>query len=91
MKTEYLYPDISDRRDTATWEEASSADIYEQAHQRVKTMLADYYPQHIKPDIDSKIRRHFDIRLKPKNMRAGNGRWQSMPQNRRPKDETNTV
>ncbi len=75
MKTEYLYPNISDRRDTATWEEAGSPDIYEQAHQRVKMMLADYYPQYIRPDVDSKIRQHFDIRLKPEDMRAGNGRW----------------
>ncbi len=75
MKTEYLYPNISDRRDTATWEDAGSPDIYEQAHQRVKSMLTDYYPQYIKAEADRKIREHFDIRLTPQAMRPGNGRW----------------
>jgi trimethylamine--corrinoid protein Co-methyltransferase len=75
MKTEFLYPQLADRRDTASWEKDGSPDIYEQAHQRVKTMLKDYYPAYIPPDVDSQIRQKFDIRLKPEEMKRGNGRW----------------
>jgi trimethylamine--corrinoid protein Co-methyltransferase len=75
MKTEFLYPQLADRRDTASWEKDGSPDIYEQAHQRVKTMLKDYYPAYIPPGVDSQIRQKFDIRLKPEEMKRGNGRW----------------
>ena len=75
MKTEFLYPAIADRRDTDSWEADKSPDIYERAHGRVKEMLRDCYPQYIPPHVDEKIRQAFDIRLKPEDMRAGNGRW----------------
>jgi hypothetical protein len=38
-------------------------------------MLKDYYPAYIPPDVDSQIRQKFDIRLKPEEMKRGNGRW----------------
>ncbi|MCP4422585.1 MAG: trimethylamine methyltransferase, partial [Chloroflexi bacterium] len=68
MKTEFLYPTLSDRRDTASWEADKSPDIYEQAHGRVKEMLRDYYPQYIPPSVDNKIRQAFDIRLAREDM-----------------------
>ncbi|HNB54038.1 MAG TPA: trimethylamine methyltransferase family protein [Anaerolineales bacterium] len=75
MKTEFLYPTLSDRRDTTTWERDGSPTIYVQAHERVKRMLRDHYPEYIPRAVDRKIREHFDIRLKPEEMRGGNGRW----------------
>ena len=75
MKTEFLYPNLSDRRDTTSWEQDGSPTIYEQAHERVKDMLRKHYPQHIPPDIDRKIRQHFDIRLREEEMKYGNRRW----------------
>lgn len=75
MKTEFLYPELADRRDTDSWEKDGSPDIYEQAHQRVKSMLKSYYPTYIPSDVDRKIRQQFDIRLPPEAMRRGNGRW----------------
>jgi trimethylamine:corrinoid methyltransferase-like protein len=52
-----------------------SKDIYEVAHERVKVLLANYYPEYIDPKIDVKIRANFPIKLRPEDMKPGNGRW----------------
>jgi trimethylamine--corrinoid protein Co-methyltransferase len=75
MKSEFLYPEISDRRNPGDWGDAGRESLYDQAHTRLQTMLADYYPIYIDPAIDAKIRDRFPIKLDPKDMRAGNGRW----------------
>lgn len=75
MKTEFLYPSLSDRRDTTSWELDGSPTIYVQAHERVKELLRGHYPEYIPRAVDRKIREHFDIRLKVEEMRRGNGRW----------------
>lgn len=75
MRTEFLYPSLADRRDAARWQNSGSPSIYAQAHERVKAMLKEHYPTYINTTVDEKIRQHFDIRLPPAAMRAGNGRW----------------
>lgn len=75
MKTEYLYPDLANRQTVGAWEEDGSMTMYEKARERVKSLLADYYPERIDPAIDEKIRQRFPIKLNPQDMRAGNGRW----------------
>jgi trimethylamine--corrinoid protein Co-methyltransferase len=75
MRTEYLYPEIADRLAPAVWEKAGRKTLYEQAHERVRELLASYYPQYIDPRADERIRDRFPIRLDPKDMRPGNGRW----------------
>ncbi len=75
MKSEFLYPEISDRHNLGDWNDAGRQTLYDQAHTRLKSMLADYYPQYIDPAVDAKIRERFPIKLDPKDMRAGNGRW----------------
>jgi len=75
MNSEFLYPDIADRLTPGAWVDGGSVTIYEQAHERVTTMLRDYYPVYIDPEADKRIREHFPIRLQPQDMRAGNGRW----------------
>ena len=50
-------------------------DLYAQAHDKVGQMLADYYPEYIDPKADQRIRERFPIRLKPEEMKPGNGRW----------------
>jgi trimethylamine:corrinoid methyltransferase-like protein len=44
-------------------------------YEKAKKMLADYYPEHIKPEVDQRIRDKFDIRIVPAEMKRGNGRW----------------
>ncbi len=55
MQTEYLYPEVGDRRSTGDWEETGSPDIYQLAHEKVKKMLADHYPEYIDPQADARI------------------------------------
>jgi trimethylamine--corrinoid protein Co-methyltransferase len=75
MRSEYLYPGISDRSHADDWMDKGSKDIYEVAHERVKALLDDYYPEYIDSKIDAKIRENFPIRLRPEDMKPGNGRW----------------
>jgi len=75
MQTEYLYPEVGDRRSAGDWEETGSRDIYQLAHEKVKKMLAEHYPEYIDPQADARIRERFPIKLSAQDMRAGNGRW----------------
>lgn len=75
MTSEFLYPEVADRTAPGAWEEAGHPTIYERAHRRVHELLADYYPPYIPPDADRRIRERFPIRLRPEDMRSGDGRW----------------
>jgi trimethylamine--corrinoid protein Co-methyltransferase len=75
MRTEYEYPEISDRGTPSDWEGMGSPDARQRAGERVKTLLSSYYPEHIDPAIDSKIRDQFPIVLAREDMQPGNGRW----------------
>ena len=37
MQTEYLYPEVGDRRTANEWEASGSESIYELAHEKVKS------------------------------------------------------
>jgi len=75
MQSEYLYPEIADRLTPGAWEEMGRHTLYEQAHEKVKEMLTDYYPTYIDAAVDKRIRDKFPIKLRPEDMQAGNGRW----------------
>jgi trimethylamine--corrinoid protein Co-methyltransferase len=75
MQTEYLYPEVADRRTAGEWEATGKGDVTELAHEKVKSILARHYPDYIAPAADRKIRERFPIRLEPGDMRPGNGRW----------------
>ena len=75
MQTEYLYPEVADRRTPGEWEVTGKEDVYELAHEKVKKVLSGYYPDYIDPAADQRIREHFPIRLSQADMQAGNGRW----------------
>jgi trimethylamine--corrinoid protein Co-methyltransferase len=75
MQGEYHYPSMADRLTPGAWQEMGCKTIYEQAHERVGDMLRDYYPVHIDPAADARIRDKFPIRLRPEDMMSGNGRW----------------
>jgi trimethylamine--corrinoid protein Co-methyltransferase len=74
MQTEYLYPEVADRRTPGEWEVTGKQDVYELAHNKVKKILASHYPEYINPLADKNIRDRFPIRLARENMCAGNGR-----------------
>jgi trimethylamine--corrinoid protein Co-methyltransferase len=75
MQTEYLYPEVADRRTAGEWEVTGKEEISELAHQRVKKILSSHYPEYVSGAADRRIRENFPIRLAPEDMRAGNGRW----------------
>jgi len=75
MQTEYLYPEIGDRRTANDWQDGGRETVYELAHSRVKQMLSSHYPEYIPAEADARIREKFPIKLDAKDMKAGNGRW----------------
>ncbi len=75
MQTEYLYPDVADRRSPGEWEAGGKEDVYELAHGKVKSILSSHYPEYIDPVADARIREKFPIRLAREDMCPGNGRW----------------
>jgi trimethylamine--corrinoid protein Co-methyltransferase len=75
MQSEYLYPEVGDRRTPNEWEEGGHPTIYALAHEKVKAILSSHYPEYIDPKADAVIREKFPIKLDPLDMRPGNGRW----------------
>jgi trimethylamine--corrinoid protein Co-methyltransferase len=75
MQTEYLYPQVADRRSVGDWEEGGRTTIYRQAYERVKKLLSTHYPEYIGAKADARIREKFPIRLEREDMTPGNGRW----------------
>lgn len=70
MESDFLYPEIADRKSPAEWEEAGSKDIREVAQEKVREILATHYPSHISAEVDPKLRAMFDIKLPKNRMQA---------------------
>ncbi len=75
MKTDYLYPDIADRRSISEWEDAGARDARDVARDKVRKILAENYPSHIPEQVDRQLRDTFNIILPRDRMFAGNGAW----------------
>ena len=75
MQTEYLYPEVADRRTAGEWEVTGKEDVSELAHQKVQDILSSHYPDYISRAADRRIREHFPVRLDRADMQPGNGRW----------------
>jgi len=76
MQSEFLYPEVADRRTPGEWEATGKEDIYELANREVKKVLSSHYPDYIGTAADIQIRDKFPIRLTKQDMRPGNGRWE---------------
>jgi len=63
MQTDFVYPEIGDRRTIAEWEGDGSKDIREVARARTRQILKQHYPEHISAELEQKLRDKFDIRL----------------------------
>jgi trimethylamine--corrinoid protein Co-methyltransferase len=75
MQTEYLYPEIADRRSASVWAEAGGRDVLEAAHERVHQILGSHYPNYLAGPTDAAIRERFPVRLAPSDMQAACRRW----------------
>jgi len=69
MQTEYLYPDVGDRRSPNDWAERGSLDVLQRAAEKARDILAHHYPTHIPDAVDAAIRREFPVRLPREGMR----------------------
>lgn len=63
MKTDFLYPDLADRRSIAEWETANGPGINLRAKDEAIRLLAGHFPQVLDTALDTALRREFDIRL----------------------------
>ena len=70
MKSDFLYPKISDRTSFDEWNNAGRVDIGQKAAARAKEILKDYFPNHIKTDFIKEIRNKFEIKIEPHKMRS---------------------
>ena len=68
MQSDFLYPEISDRRTPDEWTEAGSPTIRNSALARTKQILRNHYPEHISISTEQAIRERYDIHLTPAAM-----------------------
>ncbi len=62
MKTDYVYPNLADRRSVAEWQAAGSPDLWDRAAARVKEILGNP-PTHLDRNAEARIRSAFEIHL----------------------------
>ena len=68
MKSDFVYPDLADRQAPDAWLANGAPAINNTAQRAAKETLANYFPSHIPPDIDQRIRTRFDIKLPRERM-----------------------
>lgn len=68
MHTDYLYPEVADRRSVADWLDAGAPDIRETARAKTDEILTRHFPDHLSREIDHRLRSNFDIHLPPEAM-----------------------
>ena len=68
MQSDFVYPQIADRRSIDEWEADGSKDIREVARKRAREILQAHYPTHLSTELDAELRQKFGIRLLRKEM-----------------------
>jgi len=63
METEYLYPNIADRRSPQAWADDDASDMLERARTRAAELYRGHFPDHLDPAVDHAIRERYPIRL----------------------------
>ena len=63
MRSDYLYPQISNRDSIEKWESEGKKSVYDLAKLRVKEILSTDDSNYISKDADEKIRALFEIHL----------------------------
>lgn len=63
MRTDFLYPELADRRAIEAWEADGRPDLVMRANQRTQDILTGYRSTHFSPELDAQLREAFDIRL----------------------------
>ena len=63
MQSNYLYPELGDRENINNWIDQGSSNIEERASERVREIIDSYFPDHIDPEIEMRIRNEFPVRF----------------------------
>jgi trimethylamine--corrinoid protein Co-methyltransferase len=71
MRSEYIYPDFSDRSSPNVWKKNNKPVILRRAVERKNEILSGYFPTHISDETDAEIRAKFPIFLSREAMGRG--------------------
>ena len=63
MQTEYVYPKIADRSSPKEWEELKKPNLLVKASETKQSILDNFKPDHITPEIDAEVRQAHKIFL----------------------------
>ena len=70
MQSDFVYPEIGDRRTVDEWQADGSQDIREVARNKTRQILKQHFPHHIPDEIDKKLRTDFEIHMPEAEMKA---------------------
>ncbi|MDH3221724.1 MAG: trimethylamine methyltransferase family protein [Gammaproteobacteria bacterium] len=70
MQSDFVYPEIGDRRSIDEWQAEGGKDIREVARERTRQILRQHYPDHLISGTDAGLRSRFDILLPRSAMEA---------------------
>ncbi|WP_420546705.1 trimethylamine methyltransferase family protein [Curvivirga sp.] len=72
MNSEYLYPDLMNRATRDDWEAAGEADLRKTAIEHAKNTLENHWPTVFSTELDTEIRKEFNILLPLEEMQPEN-------------------
>lgn len=61
METDYVYPQIADRRQPRDWEQSGANDMLDRARQKAREILDSHAPNYLPTTVDAAIRSRFQI------------------------------
>ena len=70
MKSDYLYPEVADRRSPYEWEESGALDMRDRAREVARDILARHYPAYVNAEVDRRVREQHEILLPREAMQA---------------------
>ena len=71
METDYLYPEIGDRRTPREWSEDGAVDARTRARRRAREILDSHFPATLEAELDAALRQRYDIMLPNSKMNPG--------------------
>lgn len=71
MRSEYVYPELGDRRTPDDWQAAGAPSIRAGAKAKARDILARHYPAHIDAATDAALRARLPLRLAPLWLQRG--------------------
>ena len=69
MKSDFVYPNLADRRAPELWHSDPGPDLIQKAKNTALEILATHFPSHLALDLQDQLRQKFSIELPPERMR----------------------